>query len=354
MIQQLKKDFDILSLKVDMMTAIGKENLEEKGVVLDDDASLLRVIQNIKNISQSGGSGVLSYDSILYGKDPNGNDALILEDDGVTYYAACKYENGKLKSIIHQGQTIELQYDGDKLINIGDTEIDLSGAPTNGSGETSQSNCLSTSYEIWGETLDIAYNSDFEINAGVCVKDISNIKSGIYKMFINGVDHDALVVVTEEGIMININDENMYAIIPTTPPLFGTTMAEGTYDIKLISINDIKDCVFYSQNKKTEPTTCFYVTNGFTGGNAQVVIKSNDKVLFDDEITLEGIEGYANHYSYTIFPYLGEYIEQGKTIVIKIIQTNSNGVVTKTISGQPQLVDGYYVWGNSDLLVLPS
>jgi hypothetical protein len=91
------------------------------------------------NGGTGGGSSIIDYDNISYGKDPNGNDALILEDDGITYYATCEYENGKLKSIMYQGQTIELQYDGDRLISIGDTEIDLSSAPTAGdSGDTEE------------------------------------------------------------------------------------------------------------------------------------------------------------------------------------------------------------------------
>lgn len=361
MIQQLKKDFDILSLKVDMMTAIGKENLEEKGVVLDDDASLLRVIQNIKNISQSGGSSSLSYDSISYGKDPDGNDALILEDDGVTYYAACEYENGKLKSIIYQGQTLELQYDGDKLINIGDAEIDLSGAPTNESGETSQSNHSITSYEVWGETLDIAYNSDFEINAGVCVKDISNIKPGVYKMLIDDNSYNALVMVEGE-IAINMSDGNMCMIVPDGESIFfGTTIdIEGTHTIKLITQTDnVEDCVVYSENRSSDATTYIYITNGFTGGNVRINISVDNAIVFDYDVTFDGIDGFAfyhgnSKYDYHV-PYLGQYIEQGKTIVIKMTQTNTDGIiVTKTISSQPRLVDRYYVWGNSDLFVLPS
>lgn len=361
MIQQLKKDFDILSLKVDMMTAIGRENLEEKGVVLDNDASLLRVIQNIKNISQSGGFGSLSYDSISYGKDPDGNDTLILEDDGVTYYAACEYENGKLKSIIHQGQTIELQYDGDKLINIGDTEIDLSGAPTNGSGETSQSNHSITSYEVWGETLNIAYDDSFEMNIAECTKSTSNIKSGVYKMFIDDNSYDALVIVEGEEIAISMNDGNMCVIAPYGGlTFFSTTIdVEGTHTIKLITqTGNVEDYVVYSENRSSDATTYIYITNGFTGGNVHINISVDDAIIFDRDVTFEGIDGYAfyhgnSNYDYHV-PYLGQYIEQGKTIVIKIIQTNSNGVVTKTISSQPRLVDRYYVWGNSDLFVLPS
>ena len=361
MIQQLKKDFDILSLKVDMMTAIGKENLEEKGVVLDDDASLLRVIQNIKNISQSGGSGSLSYDSISYGKDPDGNDTLILEDDGVTYYAACEYENGKLKSIIYQGQTIEFQYDGDKLINIGDTEIDLSDAPTNGSGETSQSNHSVTSYEVWGETLDIAYNSDLEMNAGVCVKDTSNIKSGVYKMLIDDNSYNVLVMVEDE-IAINMSDGNMCMIVSDGESIFfGTTIdIEGTHAIKLITPTDnVEDCAVYSENRSSDATTYIYITNGFTGGNVRINISADNVIVFDHDVTFDGIDGFAfyhgnSNYDYHV-PYLGQYIEQGKTIVIKMTQTNTDGIiVTKTISSQPRLVDRFYVWGNSDLFVLPS
>ena len=361
MIQQLKKDFDILSLKVDMMTAIGKENLEEKGVVLDDDASLLRVIQNIKNISQSGGSGSLSYDSISYGKDPDGNDALILEDDGVTYYAACKYENGKLKSIIHQGQTIELQYDGDKLINIGDTEIDLSGAPTNGSGETSQSNHSVTSYEVWGETLNIVYNSSAEMNMAECTKDITNIKTGVYKMLIDDNSYNALVLETDEGIVINMNDGNMCMIASDgESTFFSTTIEEGTYTIKLITQTDsVEDCVVYSENRSSDATTYIYITNGFTGGNVHINISVDNVNVFDHDVAFDGIDGYVfyqgnSKYDYHV-PYLGQYIEQNKTIVIQMTQTNTDGIiVTKTISSQPRLVDGYYVWGNSDLFVLPS
>lgn len=276
--------------------------------------------------------------------------ALGMASGGVVEIDNAKEEQTKTVDITKNGTTEVLPDEGKTL-----SKVTVNVNVATSGGETAQSHHSSTSYEVWGETLDIAYNSEFEINMGVCAKDISNIKSGVYKMLINDVGHDALVMVTEEGIMININDGNMYAIMPATPALFGTTMAEGTYDIKLISINDIEDCVVYSENKKTDPTTCIYVTNGFIMGNAQVSISANGETIFDNEVTFEGFDGYIHHYSYTIFPYLGEYIEQGKTIVIKVIQTNNDGViVTKTINGSPQLIDGYYVWGNSDLFVLPS
>lgn len=86
----------------------------------------------------AGGLVIDKYDEIIYtaDKDAEGNDIIHLIDDNNIYEMKCSYENGKMKTIIYQGKTIELQYDGDRLSQIGDTEINLSNAPIVGGSGT--------------------------------------------------------------------------------------------------------------------------------------------------------------------------------------------------------------------------
>lgn len=52
----LQKDLNTLLLKIDTLAAAGKEILQEKGVSLDENASLIDVIQGIEKIT-GGGAG---------------------------------------------------------------------------------------------------------------------------------------------------------------------------------------------------------------------------------------------------------------------------------------------------------
>lgn len=56
-IDALQKDLDTLLLKINTLTAVGKEILQEKGIVLDDEATLIDVIQGIEKITSGGGGG---------------------------------------------------------------------------------------------------------------------------------------------------------------------------------------------------------------------------------------------------------------------------------------------------------
>ena len=53
----LQKDLDTSLLKIDTLAAIGKEILQEKGVSLDENASLIDVIQGIEKITSGGAEG---------------------------------------------------------------------------------------------------------------------------------------------------------------------------------------------------------------------------------------------------------------------------------------------------------
>lgn len=63
-IDALQKDLNTLLLKINTLTAVGKEILQEKGITLDDDATLIDVVQGVEKIT-SGGSGEEGDGTIL-------------------------------------------------------------------------------------------------------------------------------------------------------------------------------------------------------------------------------------------------------------------------------------------------
>lgn len=297
----------------------------------------------------------------------------ILDDNGITTDGTeTTYQlMGKIADISGEGNAKEEQ---EKVINIttnGTTEV----LPDEGKTLSKviinayiSANNHNTSYMVWGETLDFTYYSDnytkiAEINGG-----IPNIGTGVYKIFVDNISYDVLVT-TIDGVVFMTTDLNAgvtFLIQELDGKIYfaSTLIDEGQHEIKLMKTSNVEDYVFYSQEKQSNPTTCFYLTEGFNAGTVQVSILADDELVCNTEVDLVGLDDLPDilyHSSFTIIPYFGDHIKNNKSIVIKISQRNNENIlVEKTISGTPNVVnfkyidDSFYVWGNSDLFALPA
>ena len=78
----------------------------------------------------NGGGGV-TYTNIVYNED---NTITLTDKDGVEHIMSCTYEDDKLIGVTYDGKAVELIYDGDVLVEVGKTEVDMANAPVLSSG----------------------------------------------------------------------------------------------------------------------------------------------------------------------------------------------------------------------------
>lgn len=104
---------------IDKLKAIANAIREKSGTT--DLIPLMDMPQAILDLS-----GGAEYTSIVYNED---NTITLIDKDGVEHEVVCVYEDDKLKSVSYDGKEVALTYDGDVLVNMGETNIDLSNAP---------------------------------------------------------------------------------------------------------------------------------------------------------------------------------------------------------------------------------
>ena len=119
-----------LKTQIENVNALGRTNLAEKGVELSETATTYEIMSKIAEIV-SGGGGV-TYTSIVYNTD---NTVTLTDKDGAVHTMSCTYENGKLIGVAYDGKAVDLTYNGDALVKVGKTAVDVANAPaTSGSG----------------------------------------------------------------------------------------------------------------------------------------------------------------------------------------------------------------------------
>ena len=108
--------------------ALGRTNLSEKGVKLPDTATTYNIMQAIAEIVGSSGSGGATYTSIVYNTD---NTITLTDKDGAVHTMSCTYDGSKLIGVTYDGKAVDLTYNGDALVKVGKTAIDVGNAPAN-------------------------------------------------------------------------------------------------------------------------------------------------------------------------------------------------------------------------------
>ena len=118
-IQELKK-------QIEDANAVGRQNLTDKGVEINADATTYEIMTAIAEISGGGGT---EYTNIEFKED---NTIELTDTNGNVHTMECEYTDGKLTSVKYDGNSVALRYDGDALIGVGDTVVDLSGVEDSG------------------------------------------------------------------------------------------------------------------------------------------------------------------------------------------------------------------------------
>ena len=104
---------------------IGRTNLVNKGVEVSENATNLEIMQKIADVT-----GGIEYTSIVY----NDDDTITLTDtDGIEHTMVCEYDGDKLIGATYDGKAIELTYNGDDLVGIGEIMVDVRNAPATAS-----------------------------------------------------------------------------------------------------------------------------------------------------------------------------------------------------------------------------
>jgi hypothetical protein len=78
--------------------------------------------QAILDIVSGGGA---NYTSITYNND---DTITLIDTDGTEHTMVCTYEDNVLKAVTYDGKAVDLVYDGEDLVGVGDTMVDVSNA----------------------------------------------------------------------------------------------------------------------------------------------------------------------------------------------------------------------------------
>jgi hypothetical protein len=107
----------------------------------------------------NGGGDSIHYKSITYNED---NTITLIDNDDIEHIMVCIYEDEKITSITLGDEEIKLNYDGDKLITVEDTEINLGSIL--GSGSTDDG-------EDGGSSINLFSDLQFETTGALNVVD---------------------------------------------------------------------------------------------------------------------------------------------------------------------------------------
>lgn len=73
-----------------------------------------------------GGGGGTEYTNIVYNTD---NTVTLTDKDGVIHTMSCTYEGDKLIGVTYDGKAVDLTYNGDVLVKVGKTAVDVANVP---------------------------------------------------------------------------------------------------------------------------------------------------------------------------------------------------------------------------------
>lgn len=117
-----------LENQIETANELGRQNLNGKGVDIPADAATYEIMAAIAEIS---GGGVI-YESIVCNKD---NTITLTDKDGNEHIVKFEYTQGKLSYLNFDGKNVNLSYDGDVLVSVGNTAVYLTDAPLKTSGQ---------------------------------------------------------------------------------------------------------------------------------------------------------------------------------------------------------------------------
>ena len=111
---------------IDELNAIGNAIRKKKGTTAKMQLKdMPQAILSIEGGGSGGDSGVV-YTNIVY----NDDDTITLTDtDGIEHTIVCEYDGDKLIGVTFDGEAVELTYNDDELVGIGEAAVDMKDAP---------------------------------------------------------------------------------------------------------------------------------------------------------------------------------------------------------------------------------
>jgi translation elongation factor P/translation initiation factor 5A len=157
-------------------------------VLPDDNKVLSKVVVDIDVATNNSG---IEYTNILY----NDDDTITFTDkDGIEHTMECEYIDDNPTSINYAGKDINLLYDGDLLVKIGETVVDFENVESSGGGGV--------------EYTDIIYNEDNSITL--------TDRDGTEHTMVGTYEGEKLASATYDGKEIAIGYEDNKLIVGNT------------------------------------------------------------------------------------------------------------------------------------------
>lgn len=268
---------------INVNNALGGQNLSDKGVVVAENATTYEIMNAIAEVSGGG----VQYTSIEYNED----DTITLTDkDGIDHKMVCTYDDaGKLVGATYDGKAVELTYEGENLVVVGKTDIDLSGTK------------VRHEIEIFSAGNIVSSSMGTKTNDGMAIYGIGYYKAAVGNIFNSGYliskDPDAVLTANiTKTSQITYNDTIWY---------YGyreTTNDKSTYTDGVVSPYDagkvdgtaaVKKILDYYFNIDGSIVPDFQ--NGFALGMASggvvEVVDPTIETLIDNNGVLDSTEG---------------------------------------------------------------
>lgn len=204
-----------LKTQIQNVNALGKTNLAEKGVELSATATTYEIMSKIAEISGGG----VSYTNIVYNTD---NTVTLTDKDGVVHTMSCTYDNGKLIGAAYDGKAVDLTYNGDALVKVGKTVIDMGNVPTASSGGGSVVTNAITDLSVTTMTSVVKFADTVDFSAlhieNAVITGVEKINDYTLKLTgdLSNCTDNTVKITTDKGVFFdeNIVTEN---IVPYKP-----------------------------------------------------------------------------------------------------------------------------------------
>jgi len=242
----------------------------------------------------TGGTGGISYKSITYNND---DTITLIDTDDTEHTMACTYDAaGVLVGLTYDGEAVELSYEGDNLVGVGGTTIDLTNTT------------IRHEFEISVAGDNVSSSMGTKTNNGVAIYGLGYDKGNLGGTFYSGY----LISKNEKSVFtsnittastLTYNDEVWYYGI------YRTNNDKATYQDGVIVPYDVGN--LYGATAVTEILNYYFnvdatakidIQNGLTigltsGGVVQVKDTTeidNLETLIDESGVLEDTEGTVN------------------------------------------------------------
>ncbi len=270
--------------------------------------------QAILDIVSGGGT---NYESIVYNED---NTITLTDKDGVIHTMECEYTDGKLTSVKYDGKAVELTYDGDVLIKVGKTAVNVNPKQEFSLEVTS----TFESKRVGDENADLEYRT--------------TATSDIVAFFSNIKKH--------ETYLLSIDDSGFLDVVPMFVEGFGTILFNyssltgvgylpetNEFAIQMLEDADLSGVHTVVIKNASELTIVQNFQNGFSvglssGGVVEVIDTTeidNLENLIDESGVLEDTEG-------TVTDKVEELIEDANNLKAFMCITAGSGLFKSATS----------------------